>query len=156
MCLLRLQSLVPLSLDLFATRLNIQLPMFVCPFPEAVVADALSFLWTFLSVMFAFPPPVLFPAVLSRFCLEQALLLLVIVFWLLASLGIQTFLELLFTFSLSFPLVSKVLFLAHRSHEDRQPSSRMDAVRCSSRGRSSSRAVFDGKWRIFSIPLDHF
>ena len=102
----------------------VELPApYVClSFPEAVVADALSFPWIFLSVMFAFPPPVLLPAALSKFCLEQVPLLLVRVSWLLASLGIQTFLELLFTFSLSFPLVSKVLFLAHWSHEDRQPS----------------------------------
>ena len=68
-----LHSLVPLSIDLFANQLNYQFFMFVCPFPdlEAVDTDALSIPWTFQNLMYAFSPPVLLPAVLSKIRLDQ-------------------------------------------------------------------------------------
>jgi hypothetical protein len=77
----RVQSIVPaLSVDLFATRLNRQLPLFVSPFPdqEALAADALSFPWDFQGLLYAFPPAALLPAVLRKIREEQIPLILLI------------------------------------------------------------------------------
>ena len=115
-----LQSLVPLSIDLFATRLNNQLPVFVCPFPdpEAVDTDALSIQWTFQNVMYAFPPPVLLPAVLSKIRLDQVPLVLVIAPLAPRQAWSVDILELSITNALRLPLVPRMLTQAHWSHED--------------------------------------
>ena len=77
----RLHCLVPaLSVDLFATSLNKQLPLYVSPFPDqnAVAVDALSVPWDFQGVPFAFPPTILVPLVLSKIRREQVPLVLMV------------------------------------------------------------------------------
>ena len=62
-----LRHLLPtLSIDLFGTCRNTQLPRFPSPFPDesAVLVEALSHPWDFPGVMYAFPP--LLTAVLGR------------------------------------------------------------------------------------------
>jgi len=64
----RLQTHFPLmAIDLFATRLNHRLPMFVSPFPDplAVDSDALTMEWDGLQA-YAFPPFAIIPEVLFK------------------------------------------------------------------------------------------
>ena len=63
----RLQSHFPgMEIDLFATRLNHQLPRFVSPFPDPLAedSDALSLEWAGLNA-YAFPPFTVIPEVLK-------------------------------------------------------------------------------------------
>ena len=56
-----------MTCDLFATRLNAQLPRFISPFPDptAIAVDAISAPWIDRDV-YAFPPTPLIPRVLSK------------------------------------------------------------------------------------------
>lgn len=77
----RLHRIIPhLAVDLFATRLTKQLPLFVSPFPdrEAYAADALSIPWKFQGIPYAFPPAKLLPPVLAKIRRDQVPLILVI------------------------------------------------------------------------------
>ena len=115
-----LQSLAPLSIDLFATRLNNQLPVFVCPFPdeEAVAADALSIPWTFQSVMYAFPPSVLLPQVLSKIRSERVPLVLVVAPLHPRQTWFTDMIELSLTHAIRLPLLHPMLAQAHWVHEN--------------------------------------
>ena len=79
----RLHQLVPsLSVDLFATRLNHQLPAFVspCPDPLAWAVDAFSLEWTEM-VPYAYPPTKLIPEVLKKLRRSPIRLYLVAPHW---------------------------------------------------------------------------
>ena len=56
------------GLDLFATGLNNQLPVYVspCPDPQALALDALSLDWNTLPLAYAFPPMPILPKVLQK------------------------------------------------------------------------------------------
>ncbi len=72
-----------MEVDLFATYLNAQLPLYVSPMPdlEAVGVEAMSTPWTWKN-MYAFPPWVMIPAVLHKFALEtDKTLILVAPLW---------------------------------------------------------------------------
>ncbi len=68
--------------DLFATRLNNRLPLYVSPAPDlhAWRLDALTFLWSRLDG-YAFPPFALIPRILAKVKDDQALLTLVAPLW---------------------------------------------------------------------------
>ena len=68
--------------DLFATRLNTQLPMFMSPIKDntAMAVDALSQDWRHL-VGYAFPPFALLPRVLNKIQLESCVIYLVAPCW---------------------------------------------------------------------------
>lgn len=70
------------KLDLFATRFNNQLPLFVSPLQDsrACAVDALSLPWEGLWA-YAFPPPPLLSLVLSKVAQEGAELILIAPLW---------------------------------------------------------------------------
>ena len=72
-----------LELDLFATRINTQLDRFLSPFPDplAVGVDALTAPWPQTGLLYAFPPQVLIPQLLVRFCRERVMMVLVAPAW---------------------------------------------------------------------------
>ena len=80
-----LQALLPdMTVDLFATRLNHRLDLFVSPCPDqrALAVDALSIPWDFQGIPYAFPPPRILPLVLRKIREERVpLLLMVAPFW---------------------------------------------------------------------------
>ena len=55
------------NVDLFATRINHKLPLYVSPVPNshALAADALSMNWNLLHA-YAFPPTILIPSILAK------------------------------------------------------------------------------------------
>jgi hypothetical protein len=69
-------------IDLFATRLNRRLPLFVSPVPDplAVNVDALTLDWTGLDA-YAFPPPALLGLVLRKIELERSVVILLAPNW---------------------------------------------------------------------------
>jgi hypothetical protein len=70
------------NLDLFATRFNHQLPVYVSPVPDpaALDLDALAMSWEGIDA-YAFPPPILIPRVLQRFRQFHCRLLLIAPRW---------------------------------------------------------------------------
>ena len=70
------------NVDLFATRLNTQLPMFMSPIKDntAMAVDALSQQWRLL-VGYAFPPFALLPKVLNKIQSEPCVIYLVAPCW---------------------------------------------------------------------------
>ena len=73
------QLLYPnMSIDLFATRYNIRLPLFVSPFPDelAMAVDGLSLSWSGRDC-YAFPPTALVPLILAKLETEDCALTLV-------------------------------------------------------------------------------
>lgn len=73
-----LQHFPLMSVDLFATRLNNRLPVFVSPVPDprAWAVDALFLDWTNLD-LYAFPPTPLIPKILQRLELFQCAMTLI-------------------------------------------------------------------------------
>jgi hypothetical protein len=69
-------------IDLFATRFNHRLPIYVSPVPDdqAWAVDALSFSWTGLEA-YAFPPLPLLERVIRKADLEKPRLILIAPFW---------------------------------------------------------------------------
>jgi hypothetical protein len=69
-------------IDLFATRDNRQLPMYVSPIPDqqAWKVDALSFSWDGLFV-YAFPPTAILRAVLDKVASSTCVMILIAPFW---------------------------------------------------------------------------
>ena len=70
------------NVDLFATRFNNQLPVFVSPVPDqqALKHDALAMSWEGLS-RYAFPPPILIPRVLQKITTTRNLRLILVAPW---------------------------------------------------------------------------
>ena len=70
------------QVDLFATKENHQLPVYVspCPDPEALAVDAMSMSWINLWA-YAFPPYALLPAILQKVHQDRANLVLVAPHW---------------------------------------------------------------------------
>ena len=70
------------SIDLFATRLNHRLPIYVSPNPDqkALSIDALSMDWNRIHA-YAFPPFLLIPAVINKIRLSQCKIVLIAPLW---------------------------------------------------------------------------
>jgi hypothetical protein len=110
--------LVPtLSIDLFATRNNTQLPIFLSPFPDhrARGVDALSAAWDFPGILYAFPPTTLIPAVLRRIRKEKVLVLLIAPLW-TKQPWFTDLLDLSVTNALRLPVVPNLLSQHHWLH----------------------------------------
>ena len=71
-----------LNVDLFATRVNHRLPLYVSPVQDykALAIDALSMDWNHLHA-YAFPPFILIPAVLEKIRQHQCRIVLIALFW---------------------------------------------------------------------------
>jgi hypothetical protein len=67
-----------ISVDVFATRLNHRLPLYVSPFPDelALAIDGLQFDWTHRDI-YAYPPTALIPRVLSKLEKETCMVALI-------------------------------------------------------------------------------
>ena len=70
------------SLDLFATRFNHKLPLYVSPVldNQAFAIDAFSMNWNNLHA-YAFPPTILIPSVLNKICQSQCRIVLIAPLW---------------------------------------------------------------------------
>ena len=70
------------SVDLFATRFNHKLPLYISPVPDshALAVDALSVNWNLLHA-YAFPPTSLIPSVLAKIRQSQCRIVLIAPFW---------------------------------------------------------------------------
>ena len=70
------------NMDLFATRFNHRLPLYVSPVQDykALAIDALSMDWNHLHA-YAFPPFILIPAVLEKIRQHQCRIVLIAPFW---------------------------------------------------------------------------
>ena len=70
------------SIDLFATRMNHRLPIYVSPIPDQVVLsiDSLSMDWNRMHT-YAFPPFHLIPAVINKIRLSQCKIVLIAPLW---------------------------------------------------------------------------
>ena len=70
------------NVDLFATRFNHRLPLYVSPVQDykALAIDALSMDWNHLHA-YAFPPFILIPAVLEKIRQHQCRIVLIALFW---------------------------------------------------------------------------
>ena len=73
---------IKLTIDLFASRLNAQLPTYVShkPDPFATYIDAFTLNWSGL-ICYIFPPFSLIPRVLQKLELEQADAVMVVPYW---------------------------------------------------------------------------
>ena len=70
------------NIDLFATRLNHRLPLYVSPIPDqkALSKDALSMNWNRIHA-YAFPPFHLIPALINKIRVSQCKIVLIAPFW---------------------------------------------------------------------------
>ena len=68
-------------LDMFATRPNKQLPVFVSPIPDDTAwrMDALSFSWSHLGLVYAYPPGPIIPLVLAKIAKAEGTQVILIV-----------------------------------------------------------------------------
>ena len=66
------------NVDLFATRFNHKLPLYVSPVPgsHALAVDALSMNWNLLHA-YAFPPTILIPSILAKIRQSQCRIVLI-------------------------------------------------------------------------------
>ena len=155
------------NIDLFATRLNHKLPLYVSPIPDqrALSIDALSMNWNNLHA-YAFPPFHLIQAVINKVKLSQCRVVLIAPFRPNRS-WFPELLSLLVSDPISLPVwpnllvqLQKVLASKHRC----SAASRLDFIKQSIRDkrfskqvaehvvkarRESSRKVYDAKWRVY-------
>ena len=148
----QLHRLVPaLSVDLFSTRLNNQLPRFVspCPDPLAWRTDAFSFEWEDM-VAYAFPPTKLLGEVLRKLHRSHIQLFLVAPLW-PNQAWFQDLLRLLFDLPLRLPLWHHLLRQPHVPVYHQDPSLLALHVWPLS-GRISDRRAFLGRLRSTPQP----
>ena len=70
------------NVDLFATRFNHKLPLYVSPVPDshALAVDTFSMNWNSLHA-YAFPPTILISSFLAKICQSQCRIVLIAPFW---------------------------------------------------------------------------
>ena len=70
------------NIDLFATRLNNRLPLFVSPIPDikALAIDAMSMNWDGIHA-YAFPPFHIIPAILTKIRMHRCKIVLIAPLW---------------------------------------------------------------------------
>ena len=97
------------NIDLFATRLNNRLPLYVSPIPDkkALSVDALSMNWDRIHA-YAFPPFHIIPAILNKIRVHQCRIVLIAPFWPQAA-WYPELLQLLVAPPISLPLVPNLL-----------------------------------------------
>ena len=104
------QQLGEPAVDLFATRFNKQLPVFVSPYPDnqALAVDALSMDWSTLPLAYAFPPSPILPLVLAKVKSSGCSLILIAPLWVKQS-WFPNLLELLVATPLELPVWEDLL-----------------------------------------------
>ena len=97
------------NVDLFATRFNHRLPLYVSPVQDykALAIDALSMDWNHLHA-YAFPPFILIPAVLEKIRQHQCRIVLIAPFW-PQQQWFSEFLLLLVSALIRLPLIPRLL-----------------------------------------------
>lgn len=103
-------------IDLFATRFNKKLPLYVSPVPdqEAVWVDSLSRSWNGLTA-YAFPPAPILPLVLQKVAKESCTVILIAPFWPKRS-WFSLLIHLLVDRPLALPPTKNMLTQGHKSH----------------------------------------
>jgi len=104
--------------DLFATRHNHRLPLYVSPVydPAAWAIDALSFAWDQLD-SYAYPPPILIPQILGKIRVSSCRILLIAPWWPRRS-WFNDLLSLLYDYPRNLPHRSDLLSQSGRLHAD--------------------------------------
>ena len=97
------------NIDLFATRLNHRLPLYVSPIPDqkALSIDALSMNWNHIHA-YAFPPFHLIPALINKIQVSQCKIVLIAPFWPSRS-WFQELLGLLVSPPITLPVIPNLL-----------------------------------------------
>ena len=161
------------NIDLFATRLNNRLPLFVSPIPDskALAIDAMSMNWDGIHA-YAFPPFHIIPAILTKIRMHRCKIVLIAPLW-----PQRTWFPELLHLSIAAPIFLPVIpgFLTQKTgtgnsvlvHQNPQSLSllawilsndqsqiknfsRDIAEHVSKARRPSSRKVYEAKWGIFS------
>ena len=150
------------NVDLFATRFNHRLPLYVSPVQDykALAIDALSMDWNHLHA-YAFPPFILIPAVLEKIRQHQCRIVLIAPFW-PQQQWFSELLLLLVSAPIRLPLIPRLLtqskgrfvhqnlpILDLQSIRDKKFSQNVADFVSRSR-RASTQKVYDAKWTIFS------
>ena len=153
---------IPL-LDLFATRWNHKLPLFVSPVPDpsAMAGDALSMSWKAVWA-YVYPPPALLPRVFEKAQQDQCELILISPHW-PQAIWFLLLLGMLVQSELRIPNIPQIPTL--RSDPSRYVQSRVESIwdtlcsrdllvdvasRVSRPQRESTLAIYESKWRIFT------
>ena len=157
------------NIDLFATRLNNRLPLYVSPIPDnrALAIDALSMNWDHIHG-YAFPPFHILPAVLNEIRQHPCRIVLVAPLWPQRS-WFPELLQLLIPPPIKLPLVPDLLSQLRGKFIHQNPqmlalhvwelsSNQLEikefsaevAEDVSAARRASTRKVYDTKWSVFS------
>ena len=157
------------NVDLFATRFNHRLPLYVSPVQDykALAIDALSMDWNHLHA-YAFPPFILIPAVLEKIRQHQCRIVLIAPFW-PQQQWFSELLLLLVSAPIHPPLISKTTDSIQRKICPSKPPnsrpSRLGVIKQSIRDkkfsrnvadfvsrsrRASTQKVYNAKWTIYS------
>ena len=157
------------NVDLFATRFNHRLPLYVSPVQDykALAIDALSMDWNHLHA-YAFPPFILIPAVLEKIRQHQCRIVLIAPFW-PQQQWFSELLLLLVSAPIRLPLIPRLLTQSKGRFVTSKPPnsrpSRLGVIKQSIRDkkfsqnvadfvsrsrRASTQKVYDAKWTIFS------
>ena len=158
------------NVDLFATRFNHRLPLYVSPVQDykALAIDALSMDWNHLHA-YAFPPFILIPAVLEKIRQHQCRIVLIAPFW-PQQQWFSELLLLLVSAPIRLPLIPRLLTqskgrFVHQNLPPNSRPSRLGVIKQSIRDkkfsqnvadfvsrsrRASTQKVYDAKWTIFS------
>ena len=156
------------NLDLFATRLNHKLPLYVSPIPDqkALSIDALTMNWNHIHG-YAFPPFHLIPSVINKIRTAQCKVVLIAPFWPIRT-WFPELLNLLISSPITLPIRPNLLEQLHGKFLHQNPGllqlhawelsnnpseikkiSKEVADHVSRARRESTRKVYDAKWRVF-------
>ena len=156
------------NLDLFATRLNHKLPLYVSPIPDqkALSIDALTMNWNHIHG-YAFPPFHLIPSVINKIRTAQCKVVLIAPFWPNRT-WFPELLNLLISSPITLPIRPNLLEQLHGKFLHQNPgllqlhawelsnnpseikkNSKEVADHVSRACRESTRKVYDAKWRVF-------
>ena len=156
------------NLDLFATRLNHKLPLYVSQIPDqkALSIEALTMNWNHIHG-YAFPPFHLIPSVINKIRTAQCKVVLIAPFW-PNRLWFPELLNLLISSPITLPIRPNLLKQLHEKFLHQNPSLlqlhawqlsdnpseikkkfKIVADHVSGARRESIRKVFDAKWRVY-------
>ena len=156
------------NLDLFTTRLNHKLPLYVSPIPDqkALSIDALTMNWNHIHG-YAFPPFHLIPSVINKIRTAQCKVVLIAPFWPNRT-WFPELLNLLISSPITLPIRPNLLEQLHGKFLHQNPGllqlhawelsnnpseikkiSKEVADHVSRARRESTRKVYDAKWRVF-------
>ena len=116
------------NVDLFATRFNHKLPLYVSPVLDnhALVIDALSMNWNFLHA-YAFPPTILIPSVLAKIRQSRCRIVLIAPLWPQRSC-FSEMLQLLVSAPIRLPLFPKLDTIKRKVSTSKSPITRSSCL----------------------------